>query len=270
MMREPVHVVAADGASADVFPYGAHVVSWHDAAGNEGLYLSPRSAFEPGRPIRGGIPVVFPQFADLGSLPKHGFARTVEWTRGADDGAGDVVHFRLADSPATRALWPHTFTAELSISVVGGVLDVAFAVHNPGDAELAFTGALHSYLCVNDIADVTIRGLEDTRFIDKVEGRAERTQSVRELAIAGEIDRVYLDVDHPVIVHDGDRRVLVERWGFPDVVVWNPGPALTATFADLPPDAYRHFVCVEAAAVGSPVCVPPGGTWRGRLRLTRD
>jgi glucose-6-phosphate 1-epimerase len=270
MTIERIHVAAADGAAADVCAHGAHVVSWRDASGDEGLYLSPRSSFAAGQPIRGGIPVIFPQFANLGPLPKHGFARTLAWTRMPDDGAGDSAHFRLTDSNATHAIWPHAFAAELAVRVGGGVLEVAFAVHNPGDAELTFTAALHSYIRVNDSADVRIRGLEGVRFIDKVEERAERTQSVRELAIAGEIDRVYMDAPNPTTVCDGERVIRVERWGFPDVVVWNPGPALTASFRDLPADAYRHFVCVEGAAVATPVRVAAGDTWRARLRLSRD
>src|SRR5687768_12899777 len=56
-LRHPV------GATADVSLHGAHVLSWKPAPARERLYLSPNASHAPGTAIRGGIPVVFPQFA---------------------------------------------------------------------------------------------------------------------------------------------------------------------------------------------------------------
>ena len=68
-----------------VYLHGAHVTSWKPARDHdERLFLSERSEFRAGTAIRGGIPVIFPQFAAEGPLPRHGFARTSEWT--LDDG----------------------------------------------------------------------------------------------------------------------------------------------------------------------------------------
>src|SRR5436305_1852990 len=72
-------LVAPDGARAEIYLHGAHVTSWIPAGDGERLFLSASSAFRPGAAIRGGVPVVFPQFSDRGPLPKHGFARTSEW-----------------------------------------------------------------------------------------------------------------------------------------------------------------------------------------------
>src|SRR5690348_6301397 len=79
MHESKIVLHSADGARADVFPYGAHVTSWMPAGGGGRLFLSERSAFGAGSAIRGGVPVIFPQFASTGPLPKHGFARTMEW-----------------------------------------------------------------------------------------------------------------------------------------------------------------------------------------------
>ena len=46
------------------------------------IFLSPKSHFAPGKAIRGGVPLVFPWFAERkGGLPggMHGFARTLPW-----------------------------------------------------------------------------------------------------------------------------------------------------------------------------------------------
>src|SRR5512141_215643 len=112
-------LTARDGAAAHIAQHGGHVCRWRTADGVERLYLSPLSR-QPGEPIRGGIPVVFPQFANRGPLPMHGFARTQPWTLGEQmllpDGRASLIA-TLADTPATRALWPHSFRLELAVTV---------------------------------------------------------------------------------------------------------------------------------------------------------
>ncbi len=50
-------------------------------------------------------------------------------------------------------------------------------------------------------------------------------------------------------------------------MVWNPGAAKCATMADLEPEDYLRFVCVEAATVGAPVTLGPGERWQGSQTL---
>src|SRR5258705_2204548 len=69
----PDFVLAArDGATVHVAQHGGHLCRWRTSDGVERLYLSPLPR-QPGEPIRGGIPVVFPQFANRGPLPMHGY-----------------------------------------------------------------------------------------------------------------------------------------------------------------------------------------------------
>ncbi|HEX6371728.1 MAG TPA: hypothetical protein VF006_22595, partial [Longimicrobium sp.] len=53
----------ASGATAEVYLHGAHVASWVPAGGTEALFVSRAATFAPGKAIRGGVPVIFPQFA---------------------------------------------------------------------------------------------------------------------------------------------------------------------------------------------------------------
>ncbi|MNL56028.1 hypothetical protein D3C87_1794880 [compost metagenome] len=54
-----------------------------------------------------------------------------------------------------------------------------------------------------------------------------------------------------------------------DTVVWNPGPQLCARLADMQPDAWRHMLCVEAAAIDAPVVLAPQGRWLAAQRLVQ-
>ena len=240
-----------DGSAAIATLQGAQLVSWTPSCGEECLYLSERSPFEAGRPIRGGIPIVFPQFGTRGPLAQHGFARTQAWSFvGASESGGSAqASFALESSPQTEALWPGAFRLVLAVTIGGPRLDVELRVANPGNASLTFTAALHTYL--------------------RVSGPAARLEGLREVVTAGEaIDRVYVAAPAATHLMDAGRILRIEQRGFTDTVVWNPGRERTARMADMPPDGFRHMLCVEAAAIEPPVVVAPGETWCGGQSIT--
>ena len=254
-----VLIEGGDGARAAVSLHGAQVISWADSGRDEHLFLSSRSELKPGSAIRGGIPVIFPQFSTFGSLPKHGLARTSDWSR---VGPGT---FRLTDSRATRTLWPHPFVVELTVTVGGRTLDVQLRVCNPGRGPFEFTAALHTYLRVNDVHRVVVRGLEGAKYHDSTAGGAVRVQPEHALSIAGEVDRIYADVSRPVDVEELDSVRRCSMTGFRDVVIWNPGPA--ASLPDMEPGGYERMLCVEAAAIVVPIRLEPREEWAGTQRL---
>ncbi len=91
---------------------GAHVLAWQPAeAEHPGLWLSENSAFTPGVPVRGGIPICWPWFGPV-QAPAHGFARTMQWdfTAHNENEDGVFLTFTLRDSAETRKIWPHEFT----------------------------------------------------------------------------------------------------------------------------------------------------------------
>lgn len=260
-------LTSTDGARAELTTHGAHVLSWTTRDGRERLFLSARSAYRAGTAIRGGVPVIFPQFSDVGPLPRHGFARTTTWE--LVEAHGERARLRLADTEATRALWPRAFVAELTASIGDDALRLSLEILNAGGAALAFTAALHTYLRVADVARARLHGLRGVRFRDQTAAGAERTDDAERLAFEGEVDRVYLDAPSPVtLLEDGRPSLTVTMDGFRDTVVWNPGPERGAALADLEPDGASRFVCVEAAVVGTPVTLAPGARWTGTQTLS--
>jgi glucose-6-phosphate 1-epimerase len=253
-----------DGARAIATLQGAQVVSWIPAGGAECLYVSERSPFEAGRPIRGGIPVVFPQFADRGPLAQHGFARTCAWTfTGVEEAAeGTRARFVLESSPETRALWPGAFQLVLTARIGGPRLDVELQVVNVGQQPFAFNAALHTYLRVSEAAAARLQGLRGARYA--VRGEAGSGVEARELVTFDEpIDRAYLGTGSVTHLEAPERVFRIAQRGFVDTVVWNPGRERTARMADMPPEGYRHMVCVEAARFEHPVRLETGGSWSG-------
>jgi glucose-6-phosphate 1-epimerase len=263
-------LVAGDGAKARVHLDGAHVTTWSPADDAEDrLFVSVKSGFGPGVSVRGGIPVCFPQFGSAGPLPQHGFARVSQWSvLHTEDGADRAVAvLRLVDTDATRALWPHAFSAELTVTVGGAVLEVALAVTNTGDTPFSFTAALHPYFRVRDAYACQVLGLAGARYLDALQG-LQRIESADALAIGGEVDRVYYAVPGPLELREPDRSLRIEQRGFPDAVVWNPGQSGVERRADFHSGDERCMLCVEAAVVEHAVTLQPGATWDGAQRIT--
>jgi glucose-6-phosphate 1-epimerase len=251
---------------AELYAHAGQLLSWRRPDGDDVLFLSARD--DRRQETHGGIPVIFPQFGATGPLPKHGFARDSEWgigTRGVENGEA-VGRLHLRPTPEQRALWPHDFAVELVVSL-GTALTMTFVVENRGADPLTFSGGLHSYLRVSDLAAVRIQGLAGRRYRDNLRQWEEHAEATPELAVNDEIDRVYLGGPGTVVVRDDARSVTVESEGFANFVVWNPGPAGDAKF-DFAPGEWRRFVCIEPMTVFEPVTVPPGGRWTGAQRIS--
>jgi glucose-6-phosphate 1-epimerase len=244
---EGLCIEASDGARAIVTLGGAQVVSWIPAGGQEQLFVSERSAFTPGLPVRGGIPVVFPQFSNRGPLPKHGFARNQPW-RITSMGNSRAV-FALDACAETRQLWPHEFALELAVAVEGATLDLQLTVRNPGPASFSFTAALHSYLSVSDATRVRLEGLPGVEHLERG------------------LDRVYPDTPRETRLHDAGRVLTITQREFRDTVVWNPGRERSTSLADMAPLAFMNMLCVEAAAVEAPIELAAGAQWSGGQTL---
>jgi len=262
---------AADGATGKICSHGAHLCSWIPAGGQEQLFMSARSAFQPGIPIRGGVPVVFPQFSDLGTLPKHGFARTAEWQlleHGLDvSGAAQAV-YQLRENIARLSIWPYVFLAELAISLQANRLQISLSIANTGDTSFSFTNALHTYLAVDDIRRVQLHGLQHRAYRDTLQNGAESLEIAPCLQFDGEIDRIYQQVPPVFRVQQTHQTLEIRQPGFADAVVWNPGATGAVKLADLEAGGEQKMLCVEAANILQPVRLAPGESWSGSQILS--
>lgn len=252
------------GSSTEVYLHGAHVTSWIPADGRERLFTSTLAEYGQGKAIRGGIPVIFPQFAGQGPLIKHGFARNLPWeVLEATEGR---ARLGLSQGEHTLCHWPFNFEAELLVVLDSDCLAVSLSIHNTSSETFQFTSALHTYLRVEDLAEAAVEGLEGVQLEDSVKGER-RVEAEPKVIFPGEVDRIYFDVPESILLRDGARSLGIQAQGFPDAVVWNPGAGLSAKLKDMEPEGYRRFVCVESAAIGHPVSLQPGQRWTGTQTL---
>ena len=256
-----------DGATAEVHWNGAHVTSWRPAQGNrERLFLSSHTKRGDGVAIRGGIPIIFPQFSTEGPLPRHGFARTSRWEMQDQTEAGIVV-FTLRDSDATRAIWQASFLTTLTVRIGGQQLATTLSVENTGQQAFHFTAALHTYLRVDDIGRAEIVGLHGARYrVSSAPGEL-RSDNEEVLRIEGEVDRVYVDAPPRLTLREPGRELTIASTNFPDAVIWNPGVQKAAALDDMESGGERRMVCIEAGVIQSRVTLEPGRAWSATQTL---
>ena len=250
-----IRIASPDGAEAIVTLYGAHLISWKTVDQRQRLFCSARSALDGSRAIRGGVPVIFPQFAERGAGMRHGFARVSTWRLGESGLQGEAAFatFVLDPSqlaPASRQAWPHDFDLQLRVQVQSTTLSLALEVRNTGAEPFAFSAALHTYFLVGAIGDVEIGGLQDGL-----------------LRVSDKIDQIYTGVAGAITLTQPEGALTLTQAGFGDAVVWNPGALDTAALADMEDDEYLRFVCIEPAQI-TPVTLQSGAAWRGEHQVS--
>ncbi|MEM9451790.1 MAG: D-hexose-6-phosphate mutarotase [Cyanobacteria bacterium P01_E01_bin.6] len=256
----PTIEIANEKATARISIYGGQVLSFQPISESDDLlFLSKTAYYKEGKAIKGGTPICWPWFGpDPEGLGRasHGIARNRLWnvlSTATTDGGDTKVILGFSDTEETRSIWPQFFELTLEI-VVGDVLSIALVTRNQGDQSFLLTQALHTYFTVGDISQVTVVGLDKTRYIDKVDAGAEKTQD-GDVAIAQEVDRIYLDVPNELVINDEalGRRLRVTSTGSKSAVVWNPWVDISAKMADLADEDYKRFVCVETTNAANDV-----------------
>jgi glucose-6-phosphate 1-epimerase len=249
-----VTIEITDGSRVSVALYGGHLISWVPSDGRERLFLSSKANAVGA--IRGGIPICFPQFAGLGDLPKHGYARTSIWRH--REGGRFVLDVR----PNSWSGWPHPCALLLDVGLGPATLTLSLTVENVGIDLISFTGAMHTYLSVEDVDLISVDGLSGC----EVFGRNARQNGP--VIFDGEVDLSLIDPVRPATIRsEGNELFLCAQTGFADTVVWNIGAEKAGGLADLGAEEWRRYVCVEAAIVAEPVTVEAGARWTGTQTL---
>ena len=247
----PLVRVETAASLGEIYLQGAHVTHYQRRGERPVLFMSRSAEFAPGRPIRGGVPVILPWFGPRDGQPAHGFARIQPWElieAGSSDDDYTRLRFRMTDSPAA-AEWPRFF-AELEVRM-GATLELELKVTNVDERPLPLETCLHTYLAVGDIAHVEVAGLQDGKYLDTLDGHREKLESDPAVKFTGEVDRVYFN-------SPGTARILDRGWGRVievaksdslSTVVWNPWIEKAKRMPDYGDDEYLRMVCVESGNV---------------------
>jgi glucose-6-phosphate 1-epimerase len=250
-------VISTSAADAEIYLHGAHLTQWRPRGAEPVLFLSSKSFYDPGKAIRGGVPIIFPWFGPRGdgkAGPMHGFARTMEWAVESSDLDKDgsvEIALVLEPSEVTRGFGYDAFHLRFR-ATIGRMLAMKLEVRNDGAQPLVFQEALHTYFAIGDVYRVRVSGLEGAVYLDKTDEFQRKRQGSDPIRITKETDRVYVNTTSTCVIGDPaiGRRIMIEKSGSEATVVWNPWDERIKAFADLTSDDWKHMICVETANAG--------------------
>jgi len=252
-------------STAEIYLHGAHVTGFQRSGEPPLLFVSARSHFAPGQPIRGGVPICFPWFGNRDNEPSHGFARIVEWqlvkTSAAPAGAL-MLAFALPHIPG-RDAWKNLRT-EFVVTVADTLTMELITTNDSRGETQVIENCLHTYFHVGDINRVFLTGLQGVPFDDFADGAAgaRRLENGSTLRITKETNRVYPNTTGPVEIHDEHlkRIIRVEKFNSHSTVVWNPWTTQKLP-DDFDPAEHQIMLCVESGNVKqNKLSIAPGQT----------
>lgn len=258
----PIVALVNAYGSCEVSLYGGHVLEYRPTGHVPVLFTSKQAVYEPGKPIRGGIPICWPWFGQGPdkALPMHGFARILQWGLQATEYSAETTELRLllSDSELTRLYWPYAF--ELTLRVwLDQRLNLALTTVNRDTRAFTLTQAFHPYFRVRQITGVSVRGLDNAPYCDRLTGQAATQHGP--LAIRSETDRIYTPPSPECVLHDPDigRAIALAYSGANRLVAWNPWIDKARALQDFGDDEYARMLCLEPAnTADDAVTLAPG------------
>jgi D-hexose-6-phosphate mutarotase len=260
----PKIVVTTKSSTAEIYPHGAHVTHFQKNDEPPLIFMSHKSWFASDKPIRGGVPLIFPWFGGRDGEPAHGFARIAAWQlvkASATDNAV-MLHFALPQI-AGREAWKDLRT-EFVVTVSDALTMELMVVNESCSEKFEFETCLHTYFQIGDINQISISGLEKSPFDDFASGAngGRRAAENAVLKITKETNRAYFDSPQTVEIRDENlRRVIrVDKSNSQSTVVWNPWTTQKLP-DDFDPPEYQKMVCVESGNIKqNKVSLAPGKT----------
>lgn len=276
------------GATVVILHYGATVISWESPDASSGkpverLFLSSKAALDGSKPVRGGIPIVFPVFGSPGlpqfsKLKQHGYARCSTWsfTSVLFDGDSNVsVKFSLSSTSEVKAIFDFPVTLEYVVILSERELCTELHVTNHSDEDaLQYQALFHNYIRA-PANDVKVSPLTGKNYFDKTEAAAEakatpRLEQREEVDVRRTTDSVYVDGGQAYKVTWPQGGIQIKTEGLKDVVIWNPQEIIGKAIGDMEDGGWERYVCVEPGHVQGYITLPVGGSWVGRQILRSE
>lgn len=152
---------------AVIVPERGGIVTKFEVLGKDILYCDQSTVEDPGKNIRGGIPVLFPQAGPLNEgskypLKQHGFARNMAWEVVEEEQS--LVLLQLLSSDETRSVFPFDFKLTERVEVKDKTLLHQVSIENIGSEKMPTAFGTHPYFFIPDAEKenlkTTISGFE--------------------------------------------------------------------------------------------------------------
>lgn len=241
---------------------GAQLLSAEIFEGVEIFYSSPLT--KKNNIIRGGVPIIFPQFGNVGRLKKHGFARDLNWVKLYSKiiNEEEIVKYTLITSKYKPLNWDFEAKLSLTFKLIKNVsLSINLKIQNIGNESFSFTGGLHPYFYIKNRKNLKIYGLEDSEYIDT-------DPLINSFHLNGDsgVERLFL-TNSDIEVYTGYKTLMLTIEGFENWMVWNPGISGAKYIEDLPNNEWDKFVCIEPLVNNKSIMLCPNEIFNGELKI---
>jgi D-hexose-6-phosphate mutarotase len=251
-------------ATLELYLQGAHITRYQPVTDVDLLWMSDSAVYQPGKALRGGIPLCWPWFgADSQNpdRPQHGYARTSDFnvlsTLATDQATSITLTLDPAQSPCPD--WKNNVRLEFEIRL-SAALWIEMRSHNLSDSPLTLSNALHNYFSISSRQRIAVPAVTGLTYLDKLQNYQPQLQSSA-LTINGEVDRVYQAPPASIDLLDPDRQINTSMycWGNNNLVIWNPGAQKAQAMADFDDDGFEQMICIEPAnALEQSITLQPG------------
>jgi glucose-6-phosphate 1-epimerase len=238
---------------------GAQILSAKFVNDKNIFYKSPINEF--GKTYRGGMPILFPQFANKGHLKKHGFVRDIEWEliHEQQDEGQTIIEYDCNIDVEDCPDWPYNAKLTMFCEIGHKLCAIKLIVINTDNKSFSFTGGLHPYFAISSRDKIEINGLEGATCVDSF---PDIPFSLDGNAL---IERLY-ESNQPVNLFTGENWLNIQCKGFENWMIWNPGEAEGLKINDLPNDHWDKFICIEPL-ITNPKTLKPGEIFISELNI---
>jgi len=272
-------------STAEIYLHGATVTSWK-VNNKERIFCSSKAIFnQENKGIRGGIPLVFPNFGPWGNYgPQHGFARIQKWELIKKTDRSCTLE--LKDNEKSRKMWDNKFTLTYTIKVTDNKLITTLNIKNENEFNnFDFTTLLHTYLKVPEIDKIEITGLENAKFTDSLLNNVSEENEEKSIFeptnkkisnIEENVDKIFQNTENEHILsffeekeeteadeaadkseNTKETKIIIRKTNLPDTVLWNPWIEKAKKMSDFGDDEYKNMICIEAGYVNDRKILKP-------------
>lgn len=248
-----VYSIEFKNNTCKISDFGAQIISCI-IQGEEMLFLSKKAVFDCSKPIRGGIPIIFPVFGDskYPNMPKHGFARTSKWILHSSNLTDDYqeITFKLESNTETKTMWKYDFILYYHVRLRIDSLETNLEIHNKSEGILPFECLFHNYFGVHDVSNIEIGGLP-IHYYNQLTGRMEDKFRLTNI-IDEEVDKIF---DESTMCVTLDTKYMIHAYYNKNMhvncVLWNPWVEKSKLLNDFGDTEYKKMVCIEPGVLNT-------------------
>ncbi|OZG72148.1 hypothetical protein BTA51_17490 [Hahella sp. CCB-MM4] len=270
--------IERDDCVGSVSLMGGQVLTYASHGQRPVLWENSRLELSTGAALRQGIPICWPWFGPLNQNqdpviqqfagdqpPSHGLVRETLWELVSATEQAEYTEVVLAKGVHLPGLEGLGITMRYRFS---DRLECQLVSHNQTDQLVNLSFAMHTYLAVSDIKNVSIHDLDGIPYIDSLDRGAKHLQNGH-ITFDKEVDRIYYNTPPLIRMKDAGwkRTISLEAPESHSSIVWNPWIEKSKRLSQFSPESYRDMVCIETARAWNDFAPIPAGE-RHEVTLT--